>query len=109
MATIDDFQVLDMRVGEIVSVEEFPRARNPSYKITVNFGDEIGIKQSIAQVTNYPREELIGRQVVAVVNFPPRNIAGALSEVLILGVPTPDGKLSLLVPMLPALIGGKVY
>lgn len=109
MATIEDFDKLDMRVGEIVAVEDFPRARNPSYKIRVNFGDEIGEKWSAAQATNYPREELLGRQVIGVVNFPPRNIAGFMSECLILGVPTQDGKLSLLVPALPAKIGGKVY
>ena len=98
-----------MRVGEIVAVEDFPRARNPSYKIKVNFGDEIGEKWSAAQATNYTREELLGRQVIGVVNFPPRNIAGFMSECLILGVPTEANKLSLLTPTLPAKIGGKVY
>jgi tRNA-binding protein len=109
MATIEDFDKLDLRVGVIVAVEDFPRVRNPSYKIRVNFGDEIGEKWSAAQATNYSREELLGRQVIGVVNFPPRNIAGFLSECLILGVPTEDGTLSLLVPTLPAKIGGKVY
>jgi tRNA-binding protein len=109
MATIEDFDKLDLRVGVIVAVEDFPRVRNPSYKIRVNFGDEIGEKWSAAQATNYSREELLGRQVIGVVNFPPRNIVGFLSECLILGVPTEDGTLSLLVPTLPAKIGGKVY
>lgn len=109
MATFEDFQKLDIRVGRILSVEDFPRARKPFYKLTIDFGDEIGIKRSAAQITDYNKEELKGIQIVAVVNFPPKNIAGFTSEVLVLGVPTPDGELSLLVPKLPAQIGGKVY
>jgi tRNA-binding protein len=109
MATFDDFQSIDMRVGEIVAVEDFPRARNPSYRIRVNFGGEFGEKWSAAQATNYTREELIGRQVVAVVNFAPKNIAGFMSECLILGVPGEDGQVSLLTPSRPAPLGGRVY
>ncbi len=109
MATFEDFQKLDIRVGRILSVEDFPRARKPLYKLTIDFGEEIGIKKSAAQITNYPKEELEGLQIVAVVNFPPKNIAGFMSEVLVLGVPTPDGEVSLLVPKLPAKIGGRVY
>jgi tRNA-binding protein len=106
--TYADFEQVDVRVGVIVAVEDFPRARNPSYKVTVDFGAEIGIKRSSAQLTNYTHDELVGRQVVAVVNFAPKNIGGFLSEVLILGVPTHDGKVSLLSPTKDAVLGGKM-
>jgi tRNA-binding protein len=109
LCTFDDFLQIDMRVGEIVAVEDFPRARNPSYKIRVNFGGDIGEKWSSAQAAHYAREELIGRQVIAVVNFAPKNIAGFMSECLILGVPDADGKVSLLTTTRPAPIGGRVY
>jgi tRNA-binding protein len=105
----DDFLQVDMRVGEIVAVEDFPRARNPSYKIKVNFGSEIGEKWSSAQAAHYSREELIGLKVVAVVNFAPKNIAGFMSECLILGVPGEDGQVSLLTPTRQAPLGGRVY
>ncbi len=107
--TYDDFERVDIRVGEIVEVQDFPKARNPSYKLRVNFGDEIGERWSSAQVTNYSKEELIGKQVMAVVNFAPRNIAGFLSECLILGAPMADGKVSLLSPTKPAILGGKMF
>ena len=77
--TFDDFLKVDMRVGRIVEVEEFPEARKPAWKLRVDFGPEIGVKRSSAQITNYPREELEGRLVVAVVNFPPRQIGPSLS------------------------------
>ena len=83
--TFDDFLKVDMRVGRIVAVEEFPEARKPAWKLQVDFGEEIGVKRSSAQITNYPREELEGRLVVAVVNFPPRQIGPVRSEVLVLG------------------------
>lgn len=83
--TFDDFVKVDMRVGRIVAVEEFPEARKPAWKLKVDFGEEIGVKRSSAQITNYPREELEGRLVVAVVNFPPRQIGPVRSEVLVLG------------------------
>jgi len=109
MITNDDFLKVDMRVGEVTKVENFPEARNPSYKFEINFGPEIGTKRSCAQLTNYSRDELMGRQIVAVVNFPPKNIAGFLSEVLILGVPMKGGVVFLLEPRDEAIIGGRVY
>ena len=83
--TFDDFLKVDMRVGRIVEVEEFPEARKPAWKLRVDFGPQIGTKRSSAQITNYAREELEGRLVVAVVNFPPRQIGPVRSEVLVLG------------------------
>jgi tRNA-binding protein len=110
MIQYEDFAKIDMRVGKVVEVEEFPRAKKPTYKVQVDFGAEIGVKWSSVQAkSNYTREEMLGTQVIAVVNFPPKNIAGFMSEVLILGVPTTDDELSLLVPSKPAMIGGKVY
>ena len=109
MITYDDFLKVDMRLGRVVRVENFPKARHPSYKFEIDFGAEIGTKLSCAQLTNYSKAELIGRQVVAVVNFPPKNIAGFLSEVLILGVPMEGGVVSLLEPRDEAIIGGRVY
>lgn len=92
MATFDDFLKLDIRVGEIIKAEVFPKAKNPSYKLIVDFGEEIGIKNSSAQIVEvYLPEELIGKQVLGVVNFPPRNIAGFGSEVLILGTYSDEG------------------
>jgi len=107
--TYDDFEKVEMRVGEIVEVQDFPRARNPSYKVRVNFGADIGEKWSSAQITKYSKQELIGKQVIAVVNFAPKNIAGFMSECLILGVAMDDGSVSILTPSRPAVIGGKVY
>lgn len=108
-ATIEDFQRLDLRTGVILAVEDFPRARTPAYRVTVDFGPEIGMKRSSVQATNYSKDALIGMQVVGVVNLPPRNIAGFRSEVLILGVPGEDGTLALLTPSRPARTGGAVY
>jgi tRNA-binding protein len=84
-ATFEDFQKLDMRVGRVVDVEEFPEARVPAWKLTVDFGPEVGTKRSSAQITHYPAGSLVGRLVVGVVNFPPRRIAGFSSEILVLG------------------------
>ncbi len=82
----NDFEKVDMRVGTVIEVNDFPKARNPSYKLTIDFGEEIGIKKTSAQITVlYNKEELIGRQVIAVVNFPNKQIANFLSECLVLG------------------------
>lgn len=92
MATIDDLSKLDIRVGEIVNAEIFKKARKPAYQLTVDFGETIGIKKSSAQITDcYQPEELIGKQVLGVVNFPPRQIADFMSEVLILGTYSKQG------------------
>lgn len=110
MISYDDFTKVDMRVGVVIAVEDFARAKKPTYKVKLDFGEEIGIKWSSVQAkSNYTEEAMLGRQVIAVVNFPAKNIAGFMSEVLILGVPTEDNGLSLLLPSLPARIGGKVY
>lgn len=96
--TFDDFLRIDMRVGRIVEVEEFPEARNPAWKLRVDFGDDLGVKRSSAQITNYSRDELLGRLVVAVVNFPPRQIGPVRSEVLVLGAVAVDHPVLLLEP-----------
>src|SRR5215218_8458680 len=98
MATIEDFGKLDMRVGRVVRVEEFPEARVPAWKLEIDFGPEVGIKRSSAQITHYTREQLDGRAVVAVVNFPPRRIAGFESEVLVLGALDSERGVVLLAP-----------
>jgi tRNA-binding protein len=109
LATIDDFDQLDIRVGRIVAVEDFPEARKPAWKLTVDFGPEIGEKRSSAQITNYSREELEGRQVVAVVNFPPRQIGPVRSEILVLGVPDAEGRVILLGPSEEVPLGGRMF
>ena len=110
MISYDDFTRVDIRVGKIVAVEDFVRARTPTYKVQVDFGAEIGLKWSSVQARReYTQEEMLGRQVLGVVNFAPKNIAGFLSEVLILGVPAEDGSLSLLMPSRPAQVGSRVY
>ena len=92
MATFEDFMKLDIRVGEVTEVEFFEKAKKPAYKLWVDFGDEIGIKKSSAQITDcYKKEDLIGKQVLGVVNFPPRQIADFKSEVLILGIYAAQG------------------
>lgn len=92
MATFDDFLKLDIRVGTILEAKNFEKAKKPAYQLTVDFGDELGVKRSSAQITDrYTPEELVGKQVLAVVNFPPRQIANFMSEVLVLGTYSEGG------------------
>ena len=85
MIEFEQFQAVDMRVGRVISVEDFPEARKPAWKLTIDFGPELGVKRSSAQITHYARDELEGTLVVGVVNFPPRQIGPVRSEVLVLG------------------------
>ena len=110
MITFEDFGKVDIRVGRITRAEPFPEARKPAYRLWVDFGPEIGEKKSSAQITaNYALEDLPGRMVVAVVNFPPRQIGPVLSEVLVLGVPDADGEVVLLTPDLDVPLGGRMF
>jgi tRNA-binding protein len=106
----DDFLKVDIRVGTVVAAEPFPQARKPAYKLTIDFGEPIGVKRSSAQITkHYTPETLVGRQVVAVVNFPPRQIGPFTSEVLTLGVPDDEGQVVLLQPTHPIPNGGRMF
>jgi tRNA-binding protein len=105
----DDFAKVDMRVGRVTVVEDFPEARKPAWKLTIDFGPEIGIRRSSAQITNYAREELEGRLVVAVVNFPPRQIGPFRSEVLCLGASDEDGNVILLRPDADVPLGARIH
>ena len=110
MATFDDFQKLDIRVGKIMEIEDFPEARKPSYKLTIDLGGEIGIKKSSVQIIkNYKKEDLKGKLVLCVVNFPPRQIGPFLSEVLTLGVPGQNKECVLIQPEREVPVGGKLY
>ena len=92
MATIDDFLKLDIRVGTIIEVKYFDKAKKPAYQLKIDFGNDLGIKKSSAQITEiYKEEDLIGKQILAVINFPPRQIADFMSEVLVLGTYSKDG------------------
>lgn len=105
-----DFEQVDIRVGRITRAEAFPEARKPAYKLWVDFGGEIGEKRSSAQITrHYTLEGLIGRQVLAVVNFPPRQIGKVKSEVLVLGVPDAEGEVVLIGPGHDVPLGGKLF
>ena len=105
-----DFEKVDIRVGTIVEVEDFPQARKPAYKLKIDFGPAIGVKKSSAQITkHYTAEALLGRQVAAVVNFPPRQIGPFMSEVLTLGFPDPEGGVVLIGPSLTVPNGGKLF
>lgn len=109
MATIRDFQQIDIRVGRIVRVESFPEARKPAYKLTIDFGPDVGVKKSSAQLTErYAPDVLEGRLVLGVVNLPPRQIGPFVSEVLTLGVPDVDGSVVLVVPERAVPLGGRL-
>jgi len=109
-ATLEDFDRLDIRVGTVVDAQPFPEARKPSIRLWVDFGGSLGIKRSSAQITvHYAPDRLIGRQVIAVVNFPPRRIAGFASEVLVLGVPDENGAVVLLRPDIRVPDGGRMF
>ena len=105
-----DFEKVDIRVGRIVAVEDFPQARKPAYKVRIDFGPEIGIKKSSAQATkHYSKEALIDRLVVAVINFPPKQIGPYVSDVLMLGVPDSEGGVVLLMPEREVPLGGRMF
>jgi tRNA-binding protein len=110
MITYDDFAKVDIRVGVVVKAEPFPEARKPAYKLWVDFGGDLGVKRSSAQITkHYTCQGLIGRQVMAVVNFPPRQIGPVMSEILVLGVPDADGEVVLLGPGHDVPLGGRMF
>jgi|SRR3989344_7055633 len=111
MATFEDFQKLDIRVGVIKEVEDFPEARKPAYKLTIDFGGEIGTKRSSARLVKYyEKKDLINKKVLGVVNFPPRQIGPFMSEVLTLGVPDEEHECVLIAPDKDqAVIGGKLF
>jgi len=110
MITYADFEHVNIRVGRIVQVDDFPQARKPAYKLLIDFGPEIGTKKSSAQITrHYSKEELLGKQVIAVVNFPPRQIGPFMSEVLTLGLPDEEGNVVLLAPTTDVPLGGKMF
>ncbi len=106
----EDFEKVDVRVGKVVAAEPFPEARKPAIKLTVDFGAEIGERRTSAQlIAHYDPDTLVGKRVVAVVNFPPKRIAGFKSEVLVLGVPDESGEVVLLSPDLPVPEGGRMF
>lgn len=108
--TFDDFLKVDIRVGKITRAEPFPEARQPAIKLWVDFGEDLGEKKSSAQITkHYEPEALVGKQVMAVVNFPPRQIGPVMSEVLVLGVSDEDGGIVLLSPDLDVPLGGRMH
>jgi tRNA-binding protein len=107
--SFDQFLAVDMRVGRVTAVEEFPEARKPAWKLTIDFGPDVGVKRSSAQVTNYTRDELEGRLVVAVVNFPPRQIGPFMSEVLCLGASDEEGRIILLEPRSDVPLGSRIH
>jgi tRNA-binding protein len=103
------FLAVDMRVGRVIAVEDFPEARKPAWKLSIDFGPEIGVKRSSAQIKNYGRAELEGRLVVAVVNFPPRQIGPVRSEVLCLGASDEEGRVILLAPDSEVPLGSRIH
>ena len=110
LISFGDFEKVDIRVGRIVKVEDFPQARKPAYKLTIDFGPDIGLKKSSAQITkHYTKDELLGRQVMGVLNFPPKQIGPFISEALTLGVPDGEGGVVLLAPTKEVPVGGKMF
>ena len=110
MATYEDFEKIDFRVGKIIEVQDFPEARKPAYKLLIDFGEEIGKKRSSAQLPqNYAKEGLLNKHVVCIVNFPPRQIGPVKSEVLTLGLPDKDGNCVLIAPDSNVPLGGRVF
>jgi tRNA-binding protein len=110
MITYNDFERVDIRVGRIIKVEDFPQARKPAYKLTIDLGPEFGTKRSSAQITkHYTKEELVGRQIICVVNFPTKQIGPFISEVLTLGLPDSEGNVVLLSPTTEVPLGGKMF
>jgi tRNA-binding protein len=105
----DQFLAVEMRVGRVLAVDDFPEARKPAWKLTIDFGPELGVKRSSAQITNYAREELEGRLVVGVVNFPPRQIGPVRSEVLVLGATDSEGRVILLEPRSDVPLGSRIH
>ena len=107
--TWNDFEKLEIRVGQVIEVNDFPKARKPAYKLVIDFGDEIGIKNSSAQITHhYAKNDLLNKQVIAVVNFPPKQIAGFISECLVLGIYDENNDVILLKPERPVKNGQKI-
>lgn len=110
MINYQDFEKVDIRVGEIIQVDDFPEARKSAYKLTIDFGAEIGIKKSSVQIVkHYTKEDLVGRQVICVVNFPPKQIGPFSSEVLTLGLPDENGDVVILMPTQKVPKGGKLF
>lgn len=108
--SFDDFMAVDVRVGTVVKAEPYPEARNPAIKMWVDFGDALGVKKTSAQVTvHYSADALMGKQVMAVVNFPPRQIGKFMSEILVLGFPDEDGAVVLATPDKPVPQGGRMH
>lgn len=110
MIQYEDFEKVDVRVGKIIDVDSYPEARKPSYKLLIDLGQEIGVKKSVGQfVANYTKEELKGKLVSCVVNFPPMQIGPAVSEVLTLGFPDENGNAVLISPTKEVVLGGKLF
>ena len=107
--TWNDFEKLEIRVGQVIEVNDFPKARKPAYKLVIDFGDELGVKNSSAQITHhYTKDDLLNKQVIAVVNFPPKQIAGFISECLVLGIYDENNDVILLKPERPVKNGQKI-
>ena len=109
LITWDDFEKLEIRVGQVIEVNDFPKARKPAFKLLIDFGEELGIKNSSAQITHhYTKDDLLNKQVIAVVNFPPKQIAGFISECLVLGIYDENNDVILLKPERPVKNGQKI-